>query len=444
MTTQLSQSGRVVTEVAVSAGNVKYCRAGDTSWSTPTNSSGTTPALDATRLNFGADLNGKLWLTDGLVYRVFDPTTTTVSAWTASAGSIPVDGSANTARLIESWRGCIFLSGVIGDPYNWFISKAGDPTNWDTAPVSPGPADAITGTSAPQGKIGDMVTGFVPYTDDIGFLGCTHSLYLFNGHPGAGGQIDLISSTIGMAWGRAWTKDPYGTLYFFSNRNGVYTITPGGQPQRISQQIDNLLTNINSGANTISMAWDDRQQGVHVWITATAAAAAATHYFYEQRTGGWFQDFYSNPSHNPLCACQFDGNNPEDRVVLMGSWDGVCRFLDLNAATDDQRLIQSSVIIGPILTENLDEMMMKEIQGVLGADSGPVNYSIMAGATAEAALLNTPRLTGTFLPGRSSTQAVRVADHVIYLGLSAKTPWRAEQFRALIATKGKIRRRSTY
>lgn len=442
---QLSTSGRVVTAVATSAGNIKYCRAGDVAWTAITNSTSQTPPLSATQLNFGTSLNGILWFVDGVHYVQFDPATGIATDWVATAGTLPLDSNNNAPRIIETWRGSIFVSGIIGDPYNWFICKVGDPGNWDYAPLSPGPADAIAGSASPQGKIADMVTGFIPFTDDVGFLGCSHSLYLFNGDPRAGGQIDLISDRIGMAWGRAWTIDPYGTVYFFSNRCGVYTVAPRQQPQRISQQIDNLLVDINSGTNTVTLMWDDRQQGVHIWITPTAASAAATHYFYEQRTGGWFEDVYSNPNHNPLCAAQFDGNSPSDRVVLMGSWDGVCRFLDPNAQNDDGRIIQSSVVVGPIMTETLlDTIMLKELQVVLGADSGNVAYAVLAGRTAEAALANAPRVTGTLVGGRNQTEHIRVADHVLYTKYSAEVPWRMEQGRALIATKGKVRRRSTY
>lgn len=438
---QQSTSGRVVTAVATSQGNIAYCHAGETAWTACTNSSSTTPPLSATRLNFATALDGILWFVDGLNYRQFDPSTGIVTDWTATAGALPLDNDGNTPRIIETWRGCTFLSGLIGDPYNWFISAVGDPTNWDLAPLSPGPTDAIVGSSAPQGKIADMVTGFIPFTDDIGFLGCTHSLWLFNGDPRAGGSIDLISNSIGMAWGRAWCIDPYGTVYFMSNRMGIYTIAPGAQPQRISQQIDNLLDDVDSGTNTISLCWSEREQGVHVYITPTQGGEA-THYFYEQRTGGWFQDEFNNSLQNPLCCCQFDGNSAEDRVELIGSFDGVVRYLDPNASTDDGRIIQSSVIIGPYSTDNLDEILWKEAQMVLGSDSGSVTYGILAGTTAEQALAQPPRVTGTWNGGRNATAYIRTASHVLYLELSSDNPWRMEQCRALIRTNGKIRRRS--
>lgn len=441
---QQSTSGRVVTAVAVSNGNLKYCHAGETAWTAATNSTSTTPAFNASRLNFGTPLNGEVWYVDGINYRRFDPATGIVDDWTASAGSLPIDVDSNTPRLIETWRGCVFLSGLLGQPYNWFISAVGDPTNWDLAPVSPSSTDAIIGSASPQGQIADMVTGFIPFTDDIGFLGGTHSLWLFNGDPRAGGSIDLISNSIGMAWGRAWCIDPYGTVYFMSNRMGIYTLAPGQQPQRISQQIDNLISDIDSGSNTISLCWSEREQGVHVYITPTTAAAATTHYFYEQRTNGWFQDVYSNENHNPLCCTKFDGNNAEDRVELIGSFDGVVRYLDPNASTDDRRIIQSSVLIGPLLTPNTDEMLWKEIQAVLGSDSESVSYSVYSGTTCEQALAQDPVVSGTFYGGRNPTQMLRVAGHCLYLKIYSDNPWRMEQIRALLRTSGMVRRRNKF
>lgn len=441
---QLSTSGRVVTAVATSAGNIGYFHAGETVVTAATNSTSNTPALSATQLNFATAMNGILWFVDGVHYVQFDPATGIATDWTASAGSLPIDANSNIPRLIETWRGRVVLSGLVGDPYNWFMSRVGDAHDYDYAPLSPGPADAVAGSASPQGKLGDMVTGFVPYTDDVAFLGCSHSLYLFNGDPQAGGQIDLVSDSIGMAWGRAWAKDPYGTLYFFSNRCGVYAVTPGSQPQRISQQIDNLLTNINSGANTVSMCWDDRQQAVHVFISNTTASVATTHFVYEWRSGSWFKDTFSNPNHNPLCVCQFDGNNPEDRVVLLGSWDGVARYLDPNAQNDDGRIIIGSVLLGPILSPTTDEMLLTELQATLGSDSGSITYEVLVGTTAEQALASTAVATGTFSGGRNPTSMIRRAGHVVYIKLSSTVPWRMESVRAIIRTSGRIRARSRF
>lgn len=444
---QKSESGRVCTLVAVSQGVVKCANAGATSWTSTTNNTGNTPPLNATGLIRSAANIGKLWFVDGTNWVYFNPSDTSVNTWAASSGTLPVDGSNNAPRLICTWRGRTVLSGIIGDPTNWFMSAVSDPTNWNYSPTNQTPSQAIAGSNAPQGLIADVVTALIPYTDDVMIFGGNNSIYLMQGDPMAGGQISLVSNRIGIAFGEAWTMDGYGNIYFVSNRVGVYSLVPGQQPQRISQQIEQLLINIDMGANSIRMTWDDVFQGFHIFVTPIQASGPTTHFFYETRTGAWWTDTFSNPNHNPLASCTFDGNTANDRVVVIGSWDGVCRFLDRNAQTDDTRIIIGSVIIGPILTQGGDEMILKSILGILGSDSNPVDYRILLGNTAEQAIAfaNTvpfpPELTGTFQPGRNYTGMIRRASHIIYLQLLTTQPWRIEQVVAHITTAGKVRAR---
>lgn len=440
---QLSESGRVVTLVAVSVGEVFAANAGDTAWTSTTNNTGNTPPLNSTGLIRSAPNVGKIWFADGNNWVYFDPTDTSVNTWAASAGSLPEDANNLTPRLICTWRGRTVLAGIIGDPYNWFMSAVSDPTNFDYSPVNQTPSQAIAGSNAPQGLIADIVTALIPYTDDVMIFGGNNSIWLMQGDPMAGGQISLVSNRIGIAFGEAWTMDGYGNIYFMSNRNGIYTLVPGQQPQRISQQIEQLLVDLDTGSNSIRMTWDDIFQGFHVFITPVQASGPTTHLFYETRTGAWWQDTFSNPNHNPLASCQFDGNNPNDRVVVIGSWDGVVRFLDRNAQNDDGRIIIGSVIIGPIDTPNIDDMMLKSIQAVMGADSGAVQYSILYGTTAEEALAQTPnsQLSGTFGPGMNYTGQVRRSAKVIYLKITSTVPWRMETIRGYVASQGKVRQR---
>jgi hypothetical protein len=183
------------------------------------------------------------------------------------------------------------------------------------------------------------------------------------------------------------------------------------------------------------MAWNDRFQGVQVWITPIAGGAT-THLFYEQRTGAWWQDEYDNVLHNPLCAVQFDGNNPEDRVVLLGSFDGVVRFLDHNATTDDGRTIFSNVVFPPILSPGLDDMILDEIQAVMGDGSGDVTWNILLGTTANQALNSGVAETGMFTGGRNATAYVGRRAHALYLQFTAEGAWRMEEIRAVVRQGG--------
>lgn len=447
---QLSQSGRVVTVLTVQTGNVYVANAGATSWSSTTNNTGNTPPLIATGVVFSAVNNQKTWFADGTNWVYYDPLTNAVNTWTASSGTLPgVVDSLNTPRLICTWRGRTVLAGLIDDPINWFMSAVGDPTDWNYAGqiLSPGsltsttPTQAVAGENAPQGMIGDVVTGVFPYTDDLMYFFGDHSIWMMQGDPMLGGNLSLVSNAIGGVWGIPATMDPVGGIYFFSNRTGIFTMIPGSPPQRISQAIDSFLLGVDTGSNSIRLVWNDRYQGLQVFITPLAAPGSTTHLFWEQRTNGWTRDVFANTNMNPLTCCVFDGNDPGDRVVLIGSWDGYVRSIDPTATTDDGTAIDSEVWLGPLNTEMLDDMMLLAIQGVLGTSSGDVNYEVYVGQTAEEAFSSTPVLTGTFAAGRNLTQLVRRSAHAIYVRLTSTNAWAMEEVRLQVATLGKIRRR---
>jgi hypothetical protein len=450
MPVQTSQSGRVVFAIAVNQGKVYYAEAGATSWTLATNNTANSPPLNAAGIMQSAANNQLLYFADGVHWCYFDPATTSVQTWMPLDpvnGPLPVDSSGNKPRLICTWRGRTVLGGLLFAPQDLFFSAVGDPTNFIYSPTSTTPTQAVSLIASPQGIVGDVVTGICPYTDDVLVIFCDHSIYLMNGDPMAGGQLDLVSDSIGGVWGIPWCKDPLGNIYFFSNRTGIYTMVPGQQPQRISQAIEYLLSSINTGANNIRLIWDDFLQGLHVFVSTEAAppllgATPDTHFFYEARAGAWFQDQFANPNHNPLCCCTFDGNTPGDRVVLIGSWDGYVRSVSATATNDDGWNINSQVLLGPIVNAELDDFLLKQIIGVLGASSGQVNYNVYVGESAQEAYNSGAIATGTWSAGRNPALPIRRSGHAIYVGLTSSNPWQMEQIRLLVATQGKVRARS--
>lgn len=438
---QLSQTGRTVTLVAVSQGVVKVANIGDTAWTTATNNTGETPPLNYTGVMASASNVQKLYFADGINYVYYDPVTNSVELWVASAGTLPVDSEGNTPRLICTWRDRMVLSGLTDDPQNIFMSAVGNPNDFDYAPVSGTPTQAVALNLAAAGRVGDTVTTLIPYSDDVLLVGGDHTINMLRGDPFSGGQVDLISDAIGMAWSTAWCKDPYGTVYFFSNRCGIYALVPGQQPIRISQAIETLVQGINTGRNILLMAWDDRAQGFHLFVTWVDEPAITDHYFWEQRTGAWWQVRFANTDHNPLCCTTFDGNEPDDRMLLVGCWDGYVRVVDPNAVDDDGTDIESEVWIGPLLTKDLDDVMLHDLQSILGETSGAVDWAVYSADTAEAALASQPVATGTWEAGRNLTDYVRSADHAHFLRLSSTNQWALEAVRCRIRTLGKIRRR---
>ncbi len=439
---QLSQVGRIVTLVAVSQGNVYTAAAGATSWTAAINSTGDTPPLIYTGVLYSTALNRKLWFADGTNWVYYDPSDNTVKRWAISKGiALPTDSQNNTPRLICTWRGRMVLSGLLKDPQNIFFSAVSDPTDFDYGPQDISPTQAASLNLSPMGLIGDVVTSLIPYSDDVLVVGTDHTIYMINGDPMAGGQIDLISDAIGVAWGVAWCKDPYGNLYFMSNKTGIYTLQPGQAPVRISQQIEQLLFDIDTGLNGIRLVWDDRYQGLHVFVTPLVTYGASTHFFFEQRTGAWWTDQFDNPKHSPLAACTFDGNLPGDRLAVLGSWDGYVRSFSPLASNDDGTPIASAVLIGPLTTKDLDELLLKDLQAVLGETSGPVSYAVYVGPTAEIATSRPAVAQGTWTAGRNLLSFVRASGHAVYVKITSTNRWSMETIRARIAGQGKVRRR---
>lgn len=475
---QPSSSGYVSTLTAVCQGYVFYANSGDTVWSLAANDTTgpVVPPLNATGVVNSSILNQCVFYADGKHWTVYSPQGATLNQQVIAANSVatltpgtqdllgnpitsilPADSAGNTPRLIATWRTRLVVAGLLLSPQAVFMSAQGDPTNWDYSPefTSTSQAADFVETS-PNGQVGDLITTLIPYTDDILVIGGQNSIYMLNGDPMNNGQLSLISTGIGMIYGNSWAKDGYGNIYFISNKVGIYTMVPGQQPVRISQQIEQLLLNFDTGQNTFTCLWNDRFQGLHVFITPTAqvtsqavtspnvAAQPVTHFFYETRTGAWWMDEFANPYLNPLAGCELIGNTPSDRVPIIGSWDGFVRAIDPFAVTDDGTPIESQVLLGPILTQDTDAMRVDETQGILGETSGPVNYGILTGRTPEMALASSPVLTGTFQPGRNPTDYTRTQGHALYIDLTSNVSWSMEAIRFRIAGLGPVRRRSQY
>lgn len=441
---QASQSGRVVSLVAVQAGNVYVANPGETDWTAAINGTDpfADPPLNVTGLVRSAANSQKLWFADGINWCYYEPATNTVKTWTASAGTLPQDSDGNYPTLIENWRGRIILSGLPKDPQNLFLSKVGDPTNWDYSPLSPSATDAVAGNlSGSFGLIGDVVTTLIPYTDDILIVGCDHEIYMLRGDPLAGGQVDLVTRAIGMAFGEPWCVDPTGTIYFFSNLTGVFALVPGRPPQRISGAIQTILQEIDTGDNGVRLAWDDRYEGLHVFVTPLDEPGDTTHFYWDRRNDAWFTDDFNETNMDPLCCVTFDGNLPGDRTLLIGSWDGYVRSVDPEARDDDGEAILSDVWLGPFLTKDMDDVTLRAMQAVLGEQSGEVAYHIHVGATAEAAYNSDEVDSGVWEPSRNLSSQVKISDHAIYIRLTATEPWSMEAIRCTTTLNGKQRRR---
>lgn len=424
--------------VAVGCGNI---RGFDSSGFTAT--TGGTGVLDATFKSVNsAELFGRLYFCDGTHYKVWDANTDAVDDWIADVASVPLPyNGAHAARLICCWRGRIVLSGVIGDGQNWFMSRLGDALDWDTGATPVDETMAISGNEAETGKCADVINCLIPYSDDFLIFGGDHSIWQMTNDPMAGGRLDLVSGTIGMAFGTAWCMDPAGLVYFVGSRGGLFVMAPGSLPKRLSsERLEERLAEIDLSTHVVRLAWNDRDQSVMIAITETAGAATV-HYVYDTRNAAFWPDSYTNPDHNPMCLHAMDGDDPGDRVLLLGCYDGYIRFLDLEAKQDDGSAISSFVWLGPLQARGGLKVRLHEMQATLGADSDPVTFGVYDGPNAEDAFNRAmPRFSGTWsLPANRAEQRQAI-NGAIYVRLSSNTldkAWQLEDIVAAVQTTGR-------
>lgn len=470
---------RSIKAVAVAGGTMKTL----TNSAVSAVTGGTSVLSSTVPVIFSTEFNGLIYFVDGTNYVKYTPGTNTAAVWTATLGTLPTDSS-NTARLIEVWRGRVVLSGVKSDPQNWFMSAVGDALNFSYAPASESETQAVAGNNSPAGKIGDIINGMVPYSDDILIFGGDHTLWQMSGDPMSGGRIDLISSDTGMAWGRAWCKDPTGTIYFLSNRGGLYRLRPSLEsrvpPERISAgRIDARLQRIIAQTYVARMAYDDVEQGVYLWITDLASATSTCrNYYYDIRQDAWYADRYGNNNHNPCAVHVYDGDDPNDRVVLIGGQDGYIRYLLQQAINDDGTAIDSFVYFGPIQVIPEDSQaavpfILAELQAILSDNSSTVTYNVYAGnspehvfsvensragffllETGDRFLLETGDFlllesssvqdTGTLSPVRSATVNPRARGYAAYVSLGTNgtsSRWAMESLQVKLAVIESSKRR---
>lgn len=398
------------TYLAVAGGNVYefttdayYQVAGGTGLST------TAPVI------FSAQQGNSLYFADGVSALAYDGLADTVGAWTASAGSLPVDDNSNTPRLICLWRNRIVLAGLPNDASNWFMSAVGDATNFDYAPAGgPFQTQAVAGNNSIAGEVGDVINALIPFNDDKLIFGGNHSIWQMTGDPMAGGQLDLISNITGMPFGKPWCIDPSQNIYFIGSRGGVFRMVPGSQPVRISTRtIDAALEYLDYTKIIVRMAWDDLEQGLHLYLSPSTPGTGVVHFWYDSRNQSWWPDQFGNSLYNPLAICVLEGNVPLDRVILLGGMDGRIRKYDQTVFTDDGTSIANNALLGPFYN-----VYLTEIQLTLSTTSSPVTVQVQVGQDAPTAIAAAFKWSGTFsIPGRNRSQNPMIYGNVMYINI---------------------------
>ena len=380
-------------------------------------------ALDGASRHIQSEtLFNKVYYTDGQNYRVYDPRGSElpnrldiVKEWKAeSGGEMPKRG-----KLLCGWRGRMVIAHLADDPQEWHMSKQGDPLDWDLYPPVMNVQQAVSGAVSKIGKVPDVVNCLIPYNDDLMIVGCDHTLWRFTGDPMFGGQLDLMSDITGISFGRPWCKDPEGIVYFFGSRGGVYAMAPAGAPQRITMKtIDRKLADIDLSVYRIELVWNTRDDGMHLFkIPYLGGGTVVSHFFWERKTGAWYEDKFGDTTCQPTAVAVLDGDGAADRALIIGGEDGIVRRWTETVNNDDGFPIDSRVLIGPVMKPETDfEFRIDQLEAVLASDQGGGNYEIIP--TDDPGTVGNPYASGQLTAGRNPIIRSRARGAAIYIRLS--------------------------
>lgn len=343
--------------------------------------------------------NGERYYTDGANYRRYNPKTQVLSKWESEDdGEMP-----ENCGLIATYRERI----VLASGKNWYMSQAGESGNWNYNPPVITSDQAVAGHIAPAGLCPDTITAMIPMGFDYMLFGCDSHIYQLSGDPMKAGEFDLISSTIGVAYGDAWAKDPSGVVYIFAMAGGVYAIA-NGAPRSISDSVDGQtrsierrLQSIDLSQYRVNLTWDSIRRGLIVTQIpySDEILEASKAWFWDQKSNSWWEDEPGSLANQPYAVTVIDGDDPNDRAVLKGCKDGFVRMIADSAANDDGAAIDSSVTLGPVAAGADDELILNRLRAVTAKDQGPVDFKVHTSDTPDP--VGPVVATGTFAPGLS-------------------------------------------
>ncbi len=452
-TTHLAVGDPTLVQAATSTWNLEYSYASEASIFSISAGSGTnTLTLNANVLTpaqaavITAD-SGMTWQI-GRMPQLFNPTTSTYSGIASNAaGNIPVTYGIPPlgCPLACNYRGRLVLAGP-GE--FWAMSRVLDPTDWDFG-ASPGDVQrAVSSNTSTTGGLGGPITALIPQSDQFLILSSVDAMWILNGDPAYGGQFQSLSRNIGCIQFGAWTNMPDGSVVFMS-KDGLYSLATGqAYPQPLSREkLPSDLLDLDTTANTITLEYDVRHRGVHVYVTPNAGTAGV-HYFVDVTTGSYWPMVFGNNHHQPFSLIRYDSwQAGAQNLMVSGCNDGYIRQFSETATNDDGTAIASKVAYGPIRLGGPGfEGIITSIAADLDLNSHSVTCGLFVDHTAQS-LVNDVGATGTGTPWYSINWVAGV-NHRFYprcrgsataILLTGTPPWSIEDIRLTVKRGGVMR-----
>lgn len=373
-----------------------------------------------------------VFTTDGVRAFKTDIRTRETSLFNATtAGEVPV-----AAPIFEAYRArLVALAGSRA-----FYSATGDAFDWDYAPEVVSPSQAWNSGLPPSFDIDDVLNGFAPITDDFAIVFGDHTIWRLTGDPGPGGngQYDVLTRSMGGAFGRAWCVGPGGELYFWTNEGELAVVRGGQQIEPISgARMREVFRAVDLSKNFIRMAWNYRADRLDIFACPYGTEAGSGRWFcWERGTDSlWEQEFAGRTVTDAITV---DADKPADSSVVLGFSDGRVRKLDAATQLDGATPINSLCRFGPFSWKDARlDVFLSEIQVGLDATGGGCVVEVYSSQTARD--FGQARRRFTLRPGVSGAKLARVRGNYVWLVLRGVGGWGFEFMTAMLEAGGQRR-----
>lgn len=326
--------------------------------------------------------------------KIYDPAAGSVILHSASTGNVPAG-----CRLVCLYHDRIVYAGADLSPHVWYMSRKGDPHDWDYSQEDS--AAAIFAQPSVAGALADPITALIAHGDECLIIGCYNSLWIVRGDPGYGGTVDQLSRKVGIVGSHAWCRTPDDMCVFLSP-DGLYVMPAGchGFPTSLSREaLPDDLIGLAPERDRVVMEYDTLHRGIHIFVTRYDEGKSNHWWFDWEAKSFWRVKLQTD--HEPLAIYERVAWD-DVPVVLIAGRDGYIRHFDRDYQQDDQDSpIESYCCLGPFMLSKggFEEGIVNELIATLGVGSGPVSWELQVGQSAEAAYRASARESGTWSLG---------------------------------------------
>ena len=345
--------------------------------------------------------------------------------------------------LIHAHGGAVYMAGDVNNPQVLYRCAINDVTDWDTSATDEGAAWASSGVS---GQINKPIVGLLTHGNGCLLVGHVDAITAVRGDPqiGGGGSIDELVQFSGPIMQSAWCKTGSDETVMLT-REDLTIMAPGcgAPPVTVSRyKLPSELTAIDPTTDTASVCYDGRYNAVFIYITRGGSPDAYSQFYFDLGSKGFFPMSFTSGDYRLGVTTPVLISDETSGSIALKSGGGI--YYD----TDSTESIASHVYIGPIHMGGANQDgILESIAAVLAEDSGPVNFSIASGESAQEAFYRIENAgdgvySGTWRrQGLNYSSHPRVRGNVCYVKLYATgtTRWNLE--RLLGAANAVSRRR---